>query len=530
MKTQKLFLVIGLASTFLVLAAAAARAAAPPTNDNSDDRRTPVVRAVEKAAPAVVNISTKSVRTVTPLIGMNVPDAFRQQFGDLFKPQRQVVGSLGSGVIVNPKGYIVTNTHVVLLADEIIVTLADESQHKADLVSADLAADLAIIKIAAEKPLTAIRLGTSSDLLIGETVIAVGNPFGYQHTVTTGVVSAVDRAIQASETQKYEGLIQTDAPINPGNSGGPLLNIRGELIGINTAIRAGAQGLGFAIPVDKVRAIMIDLLAVRRPGTAWLGLHFDPKQPTAVVESVEKRSPAEKAGFAKGDEVTSLGGQKVKDALDLEAALLDYHVGDTVQMGVLRGPETLPVKVKLMEMPKPDALRLARAEFGLLVSEITPEVVTSMRLAVDRGVLITGVDKDSPAKTAGFERGDVIVQIGRYRVDNLDVMGALLAQAKKGDEVGFVVVRGRSPGQVLIPARDPETEVPTTVPAVTDTRPAPTATTPVPTSTTPAPTATVRPIVTPTARPTVTPTATTKPVVRPTAPVKTAPTTSGRTI
>ena len=261
MNSKKLIL-IGSALAVLAVAAATARASAPPTNENTDERRTPVVRAVEKAAPAVVNISTKSVRMVQPYFWMNVPEVFRQQFGDMFKPQRQVVGSLGSGVIISPKGYIVTNAHVVQQAEEIIVTMADESQHKAELVSADLGADLAIIKIAAEKPVAAIRLGTSSDLMIGETAIAVGNPFGYQHTVTTGVVSALDRTIEASATQKYEGLIQTDAPINPGNSGGPLLNIRGELIGINTAIRAGAQGLGFAIPVDKVRAIMVDLLAV----------------------------------------------------------------------------------------------------------------------------------------------------------------------------------------------------------------------------------------------------------------------------
>jgi serine protease Do len=473
---SKRLLLIGWALAILTVAASTVRASAPPPNENSDDRRTPVVQAVEKAAPAVVNISTKSVRMVQPLLGMNVPDAFRQQFGDLFKPQRQVVGSLGSGVLISPKGYIVTNTHVVLQADEIVVTMADESQHKAELVSADLGADLAIIKIAGDKPFTAIRLGTSSDLLIGETVIAVGNPFGYQHTVTTGVVSAVDRAIQASETQKYEGLIQTDAPINPGNSGGPLLNIRGELIGINTAIRAGAQGLGFAIPVDKVRAIMIDLLAVRRPGTAWLGLHFDTKRPTAVVDAVERRSPAEKAGLAKGDEITDLGGQKFKDALDLETALLDLHVGDTVQLGVLRGKETLAVKAVLAQMPKPDALRLARVEFGLHVAQVDPEAVSSMRLAVDRGVLVTDVDKDSPAKAAGFEKGDVIVQVGRYRVDNLDVLGALLAQAKAGDQVGFVVARGRTVGQVLMSARNPEADLPAPPPAVTPTAPAPTAT------------------------------------------------------
>jgi serine protease Do len=491
-------LILGSILTVLALAAAPVRAAAPPTNDNSDDRRTPVVRAVEKAAPAVVNISTKQVRTAPPVFQMEVPEVFRQQFPDYFKARRQVVGSLGSGVLISPKGYIVTNAHVVNQADEIIVTLADESQLKAELVSADPAADLAIIKITGDKPFPAIRLGISSDLMIGETAIAVGNPFGYQHTVTTGVISAVDRTIEAGAGTHYEGLIQTDAPINPGNSGGPLLNIRGELIGINTAIRAGAQGLGFAIPVDKVRAIMIDLLAVRRAGTAWLGLRFDKTRAAPVVDSIDKGSPAEKAGFAKGDVIETLGGQWVKNALDLETALLDLHVGDTVQLTLHRGEEEKQLKAVLTEMPKPDGVRLARAEFGLQVQELKPEMAASMKLAVDRGLLISGVDADSPAQAAGFKTGDLIVQIDRYRVDSLDTLGALLVQAKKGDTIQFVVVRGRVVARAVMTARSPETELPpavtpTAAPTPTGTAPAPTSTVPAATPTPPAKTAPPRP-------------------------------------
>jgi len=387
---------------------------------------------------------------------MDVPEVFKREFGDLFRPRRQVTGSLGSGIIISPRGYIVTNAHVVQQADEVIVTLADESQHKADLVSADPEADLAIIKIEAGRPVTAVRMGTSSDLMIGETVIAVGNPFGYQHTVTTGVVSALDRTIEPSPETKYEGLIQTDAPINPGNSGGPLLNIRGELIGINTAIRAGAQGLGFAIPIDKVRAIMVGLLSVRRAGQPWHGLKFDPSGREPVVLDVEKGSPGAKAGVLKGDRIETLGGRPAGDVIELETAMLDRKAGDAVALGISRAGRTLEIKVALAEAPKPDGARLARALFGLHLQELGADLARSMRLAVDRGLLVSGADAGSPAGAAGFREGDVIVQIDRYRIYDLETLGNLLAQVKKGDRLLFYVVRGQTVARAVLSARAPE--------------------------------------------------------------------------
>jgi len=435
------------------------RAAAPPTNatenDPLSDRRTPVVRAVEKATPAVVNISTKQVRMVRPYFYMEVPEMFKREFGDLFKPRRQVTGSLGSGVIISPQGYIVTNAHVVEQADEIIVTMADESQHKAELVSADPEGDLAIIKMETDKPVAAIRLGTSSDLMIGETVIAVGNPFGYQHSVTTGVVSALDRTIEPTPATKHEGLIQTDAPINPGNSGGPLLNIRGELIGINTAIRAGAQGLGFAIPVDKVRAIMIGLLSVRSAGQPWHGIKFDATKRAPVVLEAEKDSPAAKAGLMKGDRIETLGGRRFAEIIELETSLLDRKIGDIVDLGVRREGRSVDLKFTLAEAPKPDGVKLAKALFGLHVQELKPELARSMKLAVERGLLVGGVDPDSPAATAGFVNGDVVVQIDQYRIYDVDSLGNLLTQVKKGERILFYAVRGRSVARAVMAARAP---------------------------------------------------------------------------
>jgi serine protease Do len=443
----------------LAMAAGAALAAAPASSlvpngevDSRADRRTPVVVAVEKAAPCVVNISTKQVRTVQPFAWADLPDVFKEEFPQLFRPQKQVTGSLGSGVIISPKGYIVTNAHVVQQADEIIVTLSDETQVKAELVSMDPAADLAIIKAEAPaKPFKAIRLGTSSDLMIGETVIAVGNPFGYQHTVTTGVVSALERTLEPAQGVKYEHLIQTDAPINPGNSGGPLLNIRGELIGINTAIRAGAQGLGFAIPVNKVREIMIGLLSVRRAGHPWLGLTFRADRPSsAVVARVDHDSPALKAGLKPGDAIESLDAKAVTDCIELETSLLDRKVGDTVRLGVRRAGSETEFKVTLAEAPKPDGAKLARAQFGLHVQVLKHDMAESMHLTVDHGLLVAGVDPDTPGAKAGIHQGDVIIQVDRYRVEDLNTLGQLLDQVKAGDGILIYIVRGRYVAHVVV--------------------------------------------------------------------------------
>jgi len=418
------------------------------------ERRTPVVRAVERAAPSVVNLSAKQVHVVRPFFGFDLPDVFMREFGEMFRPRRYVSGSLGSGAIISPRGYIVTNTHVVEDAAEIVVTLVDGTQYPARLVSADPEADLAIIKIEPDRPLQAIPLGTSSDLMIGETVIAVGNPFGYQHTVTTGVVSALDRTIEAGEGVRYEGLIQTDAAINPGNSGGPLLNIRGELIGINTAIRAGAQGLGFAIPVDRVRETMIRLLNLRVPGSPWLGLSFRTDVPDrAVVEAVEDGSPAAEAGLRPGDTVLALDGRRPANVIELETMLLDRKVGQTVRLTVERNGRRFEKAVRIAAAPKPDGARLARRLFGLHLQRLTPDLAYTLRLAVDHGLLVAGTDPDSPAREAGFAPGDVIVQVDRFRVDDLETLGYLLQQVKRGDRIRFYVIRGRTFAQAVLEAR-----------------------------------------------------------------------------
>src|SRR5262245_7267285 len=308
-------------ATALLLILLGASVAAAAETDPA--RRSLVVQAVERTSPAVVNVSTEQV---TEQRGSPFPfpqdpffDEFFRDFVDP-RPRRFKTTSLGSGVIVDPDGTILTNVHVVLRGSRIHVTIADGRELDATPVGADADSDIAVLRVKAGGRLPAVSLGTSSDLMIGETVIAIGNPFGLSHTVTTGVVSAVGRSLH-DEERTYTDFVQTDASINPGNSGGPLLNIRGELIGINTAIYGKAQGIGFAIPVDRARRVMRDLVAfgeVRRP---WTGLvvqdltpdlaqHFGARHGVVVAE-VEPDGPAARAGVVRGEVIVRVDGREV---------------------------------------------------------------------------------------------------------------------------------------------------------------------------------------------------------------------------
>src|SRR5215471_4124918 len=294
-------------------------------------RRTPVVDVVQKVGPAVVFIGTEQV-VDRRMRGTPLEEFF---FGDGRRPQRQTVQSLGSGVIIDPSGTIVTNDHVIRGASAVHVMLADGRQIDAEVVGADAQNDLAVLRVQSKTPLPAAKLGTSSDLMIGETVVAIGAPFGLTKTVTSGVLSAMDRSFKAND-QLYIDFLQTDAAINPGNSGGPLLNVDGEVIGINTAIFSGAQGIGFAIPVDKVRRIVQELKSFGKVRPAWVGINaMDLTAPVArrlgwertdgvLVESVDAGSPAAQAGIRPGDVVIELGGSPVQDADEFQARVRGY--------------------------------------------------------------------------------------------------------------------------------------------------------------------------------------------------------------
>src|SRR4051812_38049494 len=308
----------------------------------SPERLTPIVLAVRKARVSVVSI--KGQKTVTE-------QAEPGATADASEAPRQVNG-MGTGTIIDERGYILTNYHVVSDVRRIDVTLDDGRGLVAELIAYDAAADLAVIKVPASKPLAVIRLGTSADLMVGESVIALGNAFGYEQTVTRGVVSALGRDVQVSETQSYDHLIQTDASINPGNSGGPLLNIDGEMIGVNVAVRAGAQGIGFAIPIDDALAVAARLLNVQRLRNKWHGIVTQaddgPDGPLRVTK-VEATSPAQRLGIQTGDEIVRVGTQKMSRPLDLERALLDRSAGEAVTVEVRRGSQTFSMDLALAD-------------------------------------------------------------------------------------------------------------------------------------------------------------------------------------
>ncbi|HUT95437.1 MAG TPA: trypsin-like peptidase domain-containing protein [Thermoguttaceae bacterium] len=369
----------------------------------SELRRTPIVEAVEAARPSVVNIrgeKTVGATTAQPVVG----EAGRR------------VNGMGTGVVIDPRGYIITNHHVIDGVREIQVTTADQTRYTATLVNRDPETDLAIIKIDSTEPLPVISIGTSSDLMPGEPVVAVGNAYGYEHTVTRGIISALHRAVQVDEAQNYDDLIQTDASINPGNSGGPLLNIDGEMIGINVAVRANAQGIGFAIPVDKAVAVAAKLLAAHSLQKGWHGLELATDSaddgPGSVVGSVAEKSPAQEAGLQPGDVITSVGDVEITRPLDFHRAMVAIETGQSVDVVARRGDETLNLTLRLVGVPSHLQAPVGRywELLGVELKPIPTEQFREQHRTRYRGGLdVTAVRPESPAANQGLRRGDVLV-------------------------------------------------------------------------------------------------------------------------
>ncbi len=371
------------------------------TSFGSELRHTATVRVVRQAQASVVNIHGQ--KTLSPS-----DEGFHK--GD--PPQR--VNGMGTGVVIDERGYIITNHHVVDGVKKIQVTLADKQTYIATLMSHDLKTDLAIIKINATQKLPVITIGTSSDLMTGESVIAMGNAYGYEHTVTEGIVSQQHRSVQVSESQSYEDLIQTDASINPGNSGGPLLNIDGEMIGINVAVRAGAQGIGFAIPVDMAMRIAADLMSIRRLDGAWHGVvagNDDPMHHEVVVAEVEPDSPAAAAGLQAGDVIASAGNCEVARRARFRAGTARASAGDSVSLVVRRRAKPVELSLKLgqaaprVESPVDQAWEV----IGLKFEPISAKHFLPHQSRYHGGLLITAVRPDSPAARQSIRRGDVLV-------------------------------------------------------------------------------------------------------------------------
>ncbi|MDN3513023.1 MAG: trypsin-like peptidase domain-containing protein [Candidatus Brocadia sp.] len=444
-KTLGFFLVfLALACISFVYNKASAR-------ESSSNRRTPIVIAVERVGPAVANISTErliSQRHVDPFFGSR-SELFDQFFNDFFgQSQKQMVERpLGSGVIIDEDGYIVTNEHVISRASKIKVRLSDGRGFEATMISSDPISDLAVLKINSPTPLPYVKMGTSKDLMIGETVVALGNPFGLENSITTGVLSAKNRTMTFSSEYgdiKYDGLIQTDALINPGNSGGPLINIDGELIGINAAIVNQAQGIGFAIPVDKVRQTLVKLFNFRELNKIWFGAQVEEQDDVSrgiKVSSVEPGSPADKAQIKIGDYITKIDSKEIQDILDFEKYILKKNAGDKLYININRGGHEVRVDVKLEKAPTPSIEKLAMEKLGLFVQDLTPQLAKQLNLWwIKGGVLVAGVQKSSPAAAVGVKEGHVLVYVGQYRINDIEELGALLKIMQKGDiwEVGIV--------------------------------------------------------------------------------------------
>ena len=425
----------------------------------------------EEFSPAVVNVSTAKVikegQAQSPFGDENSP--FREFFGDEFfkrffgeRPQRPFKqNSLGSGFIINAEGYIVTNNHVVAEADEIVVTLKEGDEYPAEIVGRDEKTDLALIKIEPKNGLPVCRLGDSDKTRVGDWVLAVGNPFGLGHTVTAGIISAKGRELGAGP---YDDFIQTDAAINPGNSGGPLFDTAGNVVGINNIIitrSGGSQGVGFAIPVNLVKAIITQLKEKGSVTRAWLGVLIQQITPDmqealnhstragALVADVVENGPAAKAGIKRGDIIIRFNGDKVESQSALPTMVAFLPVGTEVNVVVIRDGKEKTLKVTLEEMTdeavaagpgvEPEEMKEG---LGLTVQGITPEIAEKMELDSTKGVLISGIEPASPAAEAGLRQGDVILEVDRKIVEDVSSLSKILEDTKDKKSVLFLVNRG----------------------------------------------------------------------------------------
>ncbi|MBW2540361.1 MAG: Do family serine endopeptidase [Deltaproteobacteria bacterium] len=418
-----------------------------------NNRRSPVVNAVLRVSPAVVNISSEyEVRTrANPFSGFTTDSFFDSFFKDFFEPgfeRRYKRTSLGSGVIIDGKrGLILTNEHVIVKTGTITVVLKDKREFKAQIVGADPDSDLAVLRITSKTLLPAIEMGNSDDIMIGETIISIGNPFGFSHTVTTGVISALNRSVR-TEGRIFQNFIQTDASINPGNSGGPLLNINGELIGINTAIYAKAQGIGFAIPINNAKRVVTDLIRYGEVIQAWVGITVQdldartagylnlPGNNGVLIKDVEHDSPAQKAGLQDGDILLALENRLLHSSQDYHMVLRDYSAGQSLKLRIWRNTREISISVKTAVFPLDRAMDLAHQLMGITVEDLSLQGHFRNRIVAKDGVVVSEIDRRSYLAHLGVLPGDVIRQIDEMTIKNTsDFKKAIVKYRKKASVV-----------------------------------------------------------------------------------------------
>jgi len=433
-----------------------------PNDEITQTRRNAIVRAADNVGSAVVSISvmqTQIYRQTNPGRGADFWNYF------LFGPReyRKQVHSLGSGIIINAEGYILTNDHVTSGAEEITVTLTSGEQYQANLIGSDESSDLAVLKIISDKTdFPYAILGDSDDLMTAEWAIAIGNPFGYllddtKPTVTVGVISAVNRDIklEAGQKQIYRNMIQTDAAINPGNSGGALVNARGEVIGINTFIFSssqGSEGIGFAIPINRAKAIISDLINTGEVVKAWVGMRLARITPIVaqglglevknglIVASVDEMSPAKEIGITQGDVLIKVGGEDIIKQSDWEEIVTYARVGEPLNMEFVRGDDTLDVRLTPEELP----IRKAPSytdRFGITVASITKQLVSMYGLNDDRGVIIANWTENGMAAGWDLQKGDIIRGINRQKISSLSDYKKIVEKISPGYKVLFIIER-----------------------------------------------------------------------------------------
>ncbi|MBL8635863.1 MAG: Do family serine endopeptidase [Myxococcales bacterium] len=466
----------------------------PPTANQIADARSlsrTFSQVAEQVSPSVVSIRVakkqklKVMRRGNPF-GREFPFHFGP-FGSPFgapdeedeegggeERQGPVQRGAGSGVVIDTKGYILTNNHVVGDADDIKVQFIDGKELSAKIVGTDSRSDLAVIRVdAKDYALKASKLGDSEKLLVGEWVMAIGNPFGLDHTVTVGVISAKGRSGIGENRGNYQDFLQTDASINPGNSGGPLVNLSGEVIGINTAILGpgGNIGIGFAVPSDMAKPIVSELLTSGKVHRPYLGISMQQYESEmakamgapekgALVQGLTAGGPADKAGIRRGDVITKVDGKPIGNSRDVQRQVLTHRVGDAVSMEVWRDGKMLTLTAKAGELPSDDAgpaasagatdeASAAKAKLGLSMQSLTPQLAERLGVKNAQGVVISGVKPGSPASEAGLQRGDLILEVDRHPIKTIEEATKLLAAQRPGGHV-LLVQRGDSSVYILI--------------------------------------------------------------------------------
>jgi serine protease Do len=444
-------------------------------------------RLAEQLSPSVVNISTTTAPEPRPQRGPGGQGGPRGPFGgedpfhEFWEPFERFFGpmprqpfrqkSLGSGFIINRDGLILTNNHVIENADDIVVRLEDEKEYKAKVVGRDAKTDIAVIRIEGAADLKPATLGDSDSLKVGEWVMAIGNPFGLEHSVTAGIVSAKGRFIGQGS---YDNFIQTDAAINPGNSGGPLINLKGEVVGINTAIfsRTGGNiGIGFATPINVAKEELPELQEKGKVTRGWLGVLIQKVTPEiaesmelddphgALVADVMKDGPAAAAGIKVGDVIVEFDGKPVKDSNELPRMVARTAIGQSVTLKVLRGGKAEMVTVKIGELKEEEVAAASKSmeDFGLTVQPLTPDVAESLGLGEDvKGVVVSAVEPGSPADDAGLRRGDVIVEVNQKPVKDLASYRKAMEAVGRGKNILFLVRRGDN--TIFLALKPPKSE------------------------------------------------------------------------